>query len=57
MKASGILLSIDGPDKNVLKIKPPLVITEEHSDAFLKALGRVLQDTLLNRFNRTEPYQ
>ncbi len=39
-----ILLSTDGPDDNVLKIKPPLVFTTADADGLLATLGRVLQE-------------
>jgi 4-aminobutyrate aminotransferase-like enzyme/Ser/Thr protein kinase RdoA (MazF antagonist) len=42
MKAEGILLSTEGPHHNVLKIKPPLVITEEDCTWFLETLDRVM---------------
>ena len=32
MKESGILMSTDGPDHNVLKIKPPIIFTRENAD-------------------------
>ena len=31
MKDHGILMSIDGPDHNVIKIKPPIVFTNENA--------------------------
>jgi len=42
MQARGILLSTDGPFHNVLKIKPPLVLTFDDVDMFV----RVLDDEL-----------
>jgi 4-aminobutyrate aminotransferase-like enzyme len=42
VKDRGILLSTDGPLHNVLKIKPPMVITDEDMDMVL----RVLDDEL-----------
>jgi 4-aminobutyrate aminotransferase-like enzyme len=32
------MLSSDGPDNNVLKIKPPMIITREDVDLFLATL-------------------
>ena len=42
MKAEGILLSTEGPHHNVLKIKPPLVISKDDCDFFFEKLGDVL---------------
>jgi 4-aminobutyrate aminotransferase-like enzyme/Ser/Thr protein kinase RdoA (MazF antagonist) len=39
LKEQGILLSIDGPLHNVLKIKPPLVLTRSDASDFLRILG------------------
>jgi 4-aminobutyrate aminotransferase-like enzyme len=39
-----ILLSTDGPDDNVLKIKPPLVFTREDADRLVSTLGKVLRE-------------
>jgi len=43
VKRRGILLSSDGPDHNVLKIKPPLVLDEADCDRFVAALDEVLR--------------
>jgi len=40
----GLLISLDGPLHNVLKIKPPLVFTEENADRFIEALDLVLHE-------------
>jgi 4-aminobutyrate aminotransferase-like enzyme len=42
LKARGILISTDGPEENVLKIKPPLVISAEDCDRVLEAFEAVL---------------
>lgn len=42
MRKLGILMSTDGPDHNVLKIKPPLVFGREQADFLLDMLERVL---------------
>ncbi len=47
MKDKGILMSIDGPDHNVLKIKPPLVFSKENAIQLLGALSAVLQEDYL----------
>ena len=44
MRDHGILISTDGPDHNVLKIKPPLVIGEDDVDRVLAALDQVLAE-------------
>ncbi|MPZ68573.1 MAG: aminotransferase class III-fold pyridoxal phosphate-dependent enzyme [Actinobacteria bacterium] len=43
MRERGILIGTTGPDDNVLKIRPPLVITEEHVDLLLTTLDEVLR--------------
>jgi len=47
LKEKGILLSIDGPLHNVLKIKPPLVISGADIDFFLAALEDVLAEDFI----------
>jgi 4-aminobutyrate aminotransferase-like enzyme len=42
VKAQGILISTDGPHDNVLKIKPPLVITATDIDRAVAAIGRAI---------------
>jgi 4-aminobutyrate aminotransferase-like enzyme len=42
MKAHHILLSTDGPDDNVLKIKPPIVFSRANAEEFLGKLEDVL---------------
>jgi 4-aminobutyrate aminotransferase-like enzyme len=42
LKQRGVLISTDGPNDDVLKIKPPLVISAEDCDHFLEALCDVL---------------
>ncbi|MEZ4590431.1 MAG: aminotransferase class III-fold pyridoxal phosphate-dependent enzyme [Chloroflexota bacterium] len=44
MRDKGILISTDGPLHNVLKIKPPLVFTEENADFLVKTLGEILEE-------------
>ena len=43
LKRRGVLISTDGPDDNVLKIKPPLVLSAGDCEHFLEALDAVLQ--------------
>ncbi|MCD4720716.1 MAG: aminotransferase class III-fold pyridoxal phosphate-dependent enzyme [Desulfobacula sp.] len=47
LKNRGILLGTDGPFNNVIKIKPPMVITKEDADMFI----RVFDDALSNMKN------
>jgi 4-aminobutyrate aminotransferase-like enzyme len=42
MKEKRLLLSIDGPDHNVIKIKPPLIFTEDDADFLSKILDESL---------------
>ncbi|HEY6539331.1 MAG TPA: aminotransferase class III-fold pyridoxal phosphate-dependent enzyme, partial [Ktedonobacteraceae bacterium] len=42
MRDHGILLSTDGPFHNVLKIKPPLVFTQQNADELVSALDMIL---------------
>ncbi len=49
MKEEGILVSTDGPLHNVIKLKPPLVLSRGSADRFLETLGRVLGE---DRFRR-----
>jgi 4-aminobutyrate aminotransferase-like enzyme len=42
MRDLGVLISTDGPDHNVLKIKPPMVFTEGDADQLVDTLDRVL---------------
>ena len=42
MKDHGILISTDGPLHNVLKLKPPIVFTEQNADEVVSTLDRVL---------------
>jgi len=42
VKARGVLVSSDGPDHNVLKVKPPLVLTAADVDRFVEVLDEAL---------------
>jgi 4-aminobutyrate aminotransferase-like enzyme len=46
MRDRGILLSTDGPFHNVLKIKPPLVFTQENADELVSSLDTILDEDL-----------
>jgi 4-aminobutyrate aminotransferase-like enzyme/Ser/Thr protein kinase RdoA (MazF antagonist) len=47
MKDLGILMSTDGRDVNVMKIKPPLVFSRNHADMLLEALQRVFREDFM----------
>ncbi len=38
----GVLISTDGPDHNVIKIKPPITFNQQHADELLLRLNTVL---------------
>jgi 4-aminobutyrate aminotransferase-like enzyme len=42
VKARGVLISSDGPDHDVLKIKPPMVLTAPDVDRFVEVLDEAL---------------
>ena len=50
MKDLGILMSTDGPDHNVLKIKPPMVFSLVHANRLLHSLRKVLKEDFLSAF-------
>lgn len=50
MKDLGILMSTDGPDNNVLKIKPPLVFNQTHAKRLLNTLKTVLKEDYLQEY-------
>lgn len=43
MRDEGILLGTDGPDHNVLKIRPPMPFSHADADLLLGVLGRAIQ--------------
>ncbi len=43
-RARGTLLSADGPDRNVIKIKPPMVFSMEDAEELLGTLEAVLEE-------------
>jgi 4-aminobutyrate aminotransferase-like enzyme len=49
MKEHGILVSTDGPLHNVIKIKPPLVFSEENADFFVSTLDKILAETVFEK--------
>ena len=47
IKDHGILMSTDGPDHNVLKIKPPIVFTLENAQELLFYLKKILSEDFM----------
>ena len=47
MKKHGILMSSDGPDHNVIKIKPPLTFTKENAKEILFYLKKVFNEDFI----------
>jgi len=43
-----ILSSFDGPEHNVMKIKPPMCITQQEVDYFMLVLGRILKEDVVS---------
>lgn len=48
MKDQKILVSSDGPDNNILKLKPPMVFSIENADHFVSTLDYILQEVQLD---------
>jgi hypothetical protein len=44
LRERGVLTGTDGPHHNVLKLRPPLVFSEEDADLFLETLEAVLEE-------------
>ena len=42
MKELGVLLSTDGPDRNVIKIKPPMSFSQKDAESLVERLDQVL---------------
>jgi len=51
MKELGILMSTDGKDHNVLKIKPPLVFSIDNANDFIYRLKTVLEEDFMKVLN------
>ena len=45
MKQFGILTSSDGPHRNVIKFKPPMVFNKSDADRYCDALDTILADS------------
>lgn len=50
MKEFKILMSTDGPDHNVLKIKPPMVFSEDNAKELIFRLQVVLQEDFMTHY-------
>ncbi|HUF25927.1 MAG TPA: aminotransferase class III-fold pyridoxal phosphate-dependent enzyme [Gemmatimonadaceae bacterium] len=44
MRQEGILLGTDGPDRNVLKIRPPMPFDDADAEHLLEIMGRILEE-------------
>jgi 4-aminobutyrate aminotransferase-like enzyme len=44
LRECGILAGTDGPDHNVLKLRPPLIFSERDAQLFVVTLERVLRE-------------
>lgn len=44
MKTKGILMSTDGPDHNVIKIKPPIIFSKADADFLIDTLDQILAE-------------
>ncbi|MCF7567071.1 aminotransferase class III-fold pyridoxal phosphate-dependent enzyme [Sabulilitoribacter arenilitoris] len=47
MKDYGILMSTDGPDHNVLKIKPPIIFTQENAEELILYLTKIFKEDFM----------
>jgi 4-aminobutyrate aminotransferase-like enzyme/Ser/Thr protein kinase RdoA (MazF antagonist) len=59
-RESGVLLSTDGPDHNVIKIKPPLVFGRAECDRLVGTMRRLLSEDYLRgriRPQRVDPHR
>ena len=49
MKTHGILMSVDGPQNNVLKIKPPMCFNKENANDLLYYFDKILKENFMNQ--------
>ena len=47
MRDFAVLMSTDGPDHNVLKIKPPMVFSKENADEMMLRLSMVFKEDFM----------
>lgn len=50
MKDHGILMSIDGPEHNVLKIKPPIIFTKENAKELIYYLNKIFTEDFMTSY-------
>ena len=46
-RKKGVLVSRDGTEHNILKVKPPIVFSKEHVDRLIDTLKEVMQNMLI----------
>jgi 4-aminobutyrate aminotransferase-like enzyme len=51
MKDHGILMSIDGPGYNVLKIKPPMVFSKTNAEELLFYLRKIIAEDFMTTYS------
>ena len=47
MRKNGVLMSIDGPDNNVIKIKPPIIFSKQNSMRLIITLSKILKEDFM----------
>jgi len=55
LKKRGILLSSDGPDHNVIKIKPPMSFSESDAERLISELDQVLAHDFVQGTSLIQP--
>jgi len=50
MKDHGILMSIDGPDHNVLKIKPPIIFSKQNAEELIYYLKKIVAEDFMKSY-------
>jgi 4-aminobutyrate aminotransferase-like enzyme/Ser/Thr protein kinase RdoA (MazF antagonist) len=48
MKTHGILISVDGPQNNVIKIKPPMCFNRENAQDLIRYLKKIFKEDFMN---------
>jgi 4-aminobutyrate aminotransferase-like enzyme/Ser/Thr protein kinase RdoA (MazF antagonist) len=48
MKSHGILISVDGPQNNVIKIKPPMCFSLENAKDLIRYLRKIMKEDFMN---------